>query len=67
MISEVAVNGSVKNVHGTNGIISQITQIYIDYGSLPSSREITLEEIRFFYRPLTEGLCELQKLKNGKH
>lgn len=43
-----------------------MTQIYIDYASLPSSREITLEEVRFFYRPLIDGLIDLQKLKYGK-
>jgi hypothetical protein len=45
MISEVTVNGNIKNVHEAGGI-SQMTQIYIDYASLPSSREITLEKIR---------------------
>jgi hypothetical protein len=44
-----------------------MAQIYIDYASLPSIREITLEEIRFFYRPLIDGLIELQKVKIGKH
>jgi hypothetical protein len=40
-----------------------MTQIYIDYASLPSIRDITLEEIQRFYRPLLDGLVELQKLK----
>jgi len=38
----------------------------MDYSSLPSIREIVLEEIRFYYEPLIEGLCELQKIKKEK-
>jgi len=41
--------------------MTQIVQIYMDYASLPSVREITLDEIRFFYEPLIDGLIELQK------
>jgi len=46
-----------------------MTQIYIDYASMVSPREITVEEIRRFYSPLKNGLVELQKAKNkaGKH
>jgi hypothetical protein len=29
-------------------------------------RDITIDEIRFFYTPLIEGLCERQKVKAGK-
>jgi hypothetical protein len=53
-------------VHGCGGVNSQIVQIYMDYSSIPSIREITLEEIRFYYEPLIEGLCELQKMKKKK-
>jgi hypothetical protein len=60
------VNGRRKTVRGAGGVNSQIVQIYMDYGSLPSIREISLEEIRFFYEPLIEGLCELQKMKEKK-
>jgi hypothetical protein len=44
-------------------------QIYIDYASMISPREITVNEIRRFYTPLKDGLVELQKVKNkmGKH
>jgi hypothetical protein len=60
------VNGSKKIVHGAGGISSQLTQIYIDFASgVPSLRDITLEEIRFFYNPLISGLLERQKLKYG--
>jgi len=65
------VNGIKKTVHGAGGVNTQMTQIYIDYASLPSIREITIEEIRFFYMPLIDGLIELQqarsKSKAGKY
>ena len=66
MISRLAVNGREKIVLGAGGVNSQIVQIYMDYSSLPSIREIVLEEIRFYYEPLIEGLCELQKIKKEK-
>ena len=69
--STVAVNGVKKNVHGIGGVNSQITQIYIDYASLPSIRDISLDEVNFFYMSLIDGLIELQqekaKSKAGKH
>jgi len=65
-VSEVAVNGIKKTVRGIGGINTQLTQIYIDYASLPSIRDITLDEISFFYRPLIDGLVELQKAKASK-
>jgi len=57
------VNGIRKIVHGAGGVSSQIVQIYMDYSSIPTIREITLDEIRFYYSPLIDGLIELQKLK----
>lgn len=60
------LSGREKAVLGAGGMNSQIIQIYMDYSSLPSIREITLDEIRFYYEPLIEGLCELQKMKKGK-
>jgi hypothetical protein len=66
IISTVAVNGYKKIIRGAGGINSQLTQIYIDFASgIPSLRDITLEEVRFFYRPLIDGLIERQKLKYG--
>jgi hypothetical protein len=59
----VAVNGKEKIIYGAGGVNSQIVQIYMDYSSLPLVREITLDEIRFYYAPLIAGLCELQKMK----
>jgi hypothetical protein len=38
-------------------------QIYLDYSTLPPIKEITLEEVRFFYTPLIDGLIDLQKAK----
>ena len=61
--SEVAVKGAKKIVRGFGGINAQMTQIYLDYASLPSVREITLDEVRFFYRPLIDGLIDIQKAK----
>ena len=65
------MNGLKKTVHGAGGVNTQMTQIYIDYASLPSIREITIDEIRFFYMPLIDGLIELQqaraKSKAGKY
>ena len=61
--SEIAVNGTKKTVHGAGGVNSMIAQIYLDYASLPTIREITLDEIVFFYRPLIDGLIEMQKAK----
>jgi len=59
----LAVNGIKKTVHGAGGVNTQLVQIYMDYHSLPSIREITLDEIRFFYRPLIDNLIELQQAK----
>jgi hypothetical protein len=60
------VNGRIKVVHGAGGVIAQLRQVCIDYASMISPRDITIDEIRFFYAPLVEGLCERQKIKSGK-
>jgi len=60
------VNGRRKTVYGAGGIIAQLRQICIDYSSMVNIREITIDEIRFFYNPLIEGLCERQRNKAGK-
>jgi len=59
------VNGHRKIVHGAGGIITQLRQICIDYSSMINLRDITIDEIRFFYSPLIDGLCERQKNKLG--
>jgi hypothetical protein len=43
--------------------MSQLVQIYMDFHSLPSIRDITLDEVRFFYTPLIDNLLEIQKAK----
>jgi hypothetical protein len=43
-----------------------MTQIFIDYASMVSPREINLDEIRRYYTPLIDGLIERQKVKYGK-
>jgi len=60
------VNGRRKIVHGAGGVIAQLRQVCIDYASMVNPREITIDEIRFFYLPLLDGLCERQKNKLGK-
>jgi hypothetical protein len=35
--------------------------VYTDYTLGISFRDITLDEIRFFYEPLVDGLIEIQK------
>lgn len=41
-------------------------QVYMDYNIPISPRDITLEEVRFFYVPLIDSLCRIQKdSKNG--
>jgi hypothetical protein len=46
---------------GAEWAAHQMRQIYADYSGLTSSQDITLEEIRFFYMPMIESLCKLQK------
>jgi len=60
------VNGRRKIVHGAGGVIAQLRQVCIDYASMVNPRDITIDEIRFFYSPLIDGLCERQKNKLGK-
>ena len=57
------MNGIKKTVHGAGGVNSQLVQIYLDYHSLPSIREITIDEVRFFYMPLIDNLIELQQAR----
>jgi hypothetical protein len=39
----------------------QLRQIYTDYSIVINPQDITIEEIRFFYTPLIEGICKIQK------
>jgi hypothetical protein len=36
-------------------------QVYADYSPCVLPRDITLEEIRFFYEPLIGSLCKMQE------
>ena len=60
------MKGRRKIIHGAGGITTQLRQVCIDYASAVNPRDITIDEIRFFYTPLIEGLCERQKVKAGK-
>jgi hypothetical protein len=62
----VAIKGQRKIVYGGGGVKLQLTQICIDYSSMVNPREITIDEIRFFYAPLIDGLCERQKALKRK-
>jgi hypothetical protein len=44
----------------------QMRQVYADYSIGISPRDITIEEIRFFYVPMIDSLCKIQK-ENKKH
>jgi hypothetical protein len=35
-------------------------QIAVDYPGLPDLKQMTIDEIRFFYKPLIKGLIEQQ-------
>jgi hypothetical protein len=39
----------------------QMRQVYTDYHVGINPQEITLDEIRFFYMPMVESLCEIQR------
>jgi hypothetical protein len=61
LISVVALDGKRQRKLGAGWVAHQMRQIYADYSSLTPSHSIALEEIRFFYVPMIEGLCKLQK------
>jgi hypothetical protein len=39
----------------------QLRQICADYSAAINPRDITLDEIRFFYMPMVDSLCKIQK------
>jgi hypothetical protein len=63
LTSEVAINGYRKEVVGLQGYNIMLVQIYMDFSCLPSLKDITLDQIEFFYNPLIEGLLKAQKTK----
>ena len=42
-----------------------LLQICSDYSSLPPVRNITIDEIEFYYTPLIPGLLKAQKSAGG--
>jgi hypothetical protein len=40
----------------------QMGQVYTDYHISTPPADITIEEIRFFYMPMIDSLCKLQKV-----
>jgi hypothetical protein len=48
---------------GARWTAHQMRQIYADYSLPISPRDITIEEIKFFYEPMIASLCRLQKGK----
>jgi len=55
------VKGERRRILGIGGILAQLRQIYMDYSLEISFREITIDEILFFYEPLIDGLIKIQK------
>ena len=70
LVFEVAVNGQRKKLKAGSGFPVAIKQIYMDYHLPISPRDITMEEVHFFYDALIPGLIEIQQhkkeMKNGK-
>ena len=61
--SLIDTEGETVSVRGLGGVAIMLQQIYREYSSLPPFREITLQEIEFFY----DGLrSELVKLNRGR-
>jgi hypothetical protein len=66
LISTVALDGKKQRKLGVPWVVQQLRQICMDYTDGIDPRDITLEEIRFFYMPMIDSLCKLQKaLKRG--
>jgi len=41
-------------------------QVYTDYAISTPPAEITIDEIRFFYTPMINSLCKIQKKSKGE-
>jgi hypothetical protein len=41
-------------------------QVYTDYSICIHPHDVTIDEIRFFYNPMIESICEIQKKSKGK-
>jgi hypothetical protein len=63
----VALDGKKQKKLGLEWVCMQLRQICADYNIAIPLELITLEEIRFFYNPMIESLCKIQKeLERGK-
>ena len=60
-MSVCAIDGKEKTVLGTDGVQLQLLQICMDYATLPPFYEISIDDIRFFYRARIKDICKLQK------
>jgi hypothetical protein len=61
VISRLARGGEEIEELGISGISSQLIQIAADYNSLPDLNKITVNQIRFFYEPMINGLIKMQR------
>jgi hypothetical protein len=57
----VAVGGRRQRKLGIEWVSYQMRQIYADYNIPIPVEEISIEEIRFFYVPMIDTLCKIQK------
>jgi hypothetical protein len=57
----VALDGKRQRKLGLGWAAAQMRQVYADYSPCIPPQSITLDEIRFFYEPLIEGLRKIQK------
>jgi hypothetical protein len=63
----VAVGGRRQIKLGIEWVSYQLRQIYADYNIPTSVEEISIDEIRFFYVPMIDSLCKIQKgLNSGR-
>lgn len=61
IVSVCAIDGREKKVLGVEGVGLQLLQICLDYNSLPSVKEMEIDEINFFYKARIKDLCKMQK------
>lgn len=48
--------------HGRELVTIWMLQVYQDYHLPISPREITIDELRFFYEPLVDGIIDVQRM-----
>ena len=63
----MAVGGFRQQKLGMEWVAYQLRQVYADYNPGIPMQKISIEEVRFFYAPMIESLCKIQRAsKNGK-